>query len=257
MTKQLFASKFHDKFLNRFFKYVLSGSVKKYTSVRIGDFIPKSHIVECINSFFEAVGIKLIPGYWYGSESYQLNPEMYYSQPVEKKEFDNQAGKFIDNLLSYPLSANNKRCWCDDTPMNILYADVLSQMLDNIRIVHIYRNPLDVVASYTDSKQSWAPANPSCAAQWVKEILTKWVTLRNDIARKNYLEMKYEYLILNQEKGLKKIMDFIGLEFEEALLQIKLNSSSVGRHKSDIPNQEISQVVKTLHPILKEFDYKI
>ena len=257
MTKQLFASKFHEKALNRFFKYVLSGSVKKYTSVRMGDFIPRDYIIECINTLFEAVGIKLIPGYWYGSESYQLNPEMYYSQPVDKKVFDNQAGKFIDNLLSYPLSANNKMCWCDDTPMNILYTDVLSQMLSNIRIIHIYRNPLDVVASYVDSKQSWAPANPAYAAQWVKEILTSWVTLRNDIARENYLEVKYEYLISNQEEGLNKIMDFIGLEFEETLLQIKLNSRSVGRYISDIPKQEISQVVSTLHPILKEFDYKI
>ncbi len=255
ITNHLFDTKLHDKVLNRIFQRTFSGFGRKYATVRMGNYMPKKHVERCLDEFMSSMDIESIPGYWYGSPSYRLEPTMYYSRPLNTEIFDEEAGKFVDTLLSYPLAEKQKTCWCDDTPMNILYADILCQMLENAKILHIYRNPLDVVASYSESKQSWAPADPVYAAGWIREIFAKWIMLRNNIPNKNYLEVEYEYLIANQEEGLRKIMDFIGLEFEESLLNLKLNANSVGRYKSDIPIPKIDSIESILTPVLKEYGY--
>ncbi|SHG34996.1 Sulfotransferase family protein [Fodinibius roseus] len=254
LTRDLFMTNLPDRILNWLFVNVFSGSGKKYSNVTIKDFIPIGHIKKCLDLFLNNLGIEIISGYWYGSKSYQLKPKLYFSRPLTTNFFNKEAGKFTERLLSYPLQTTEASCWCDDTPMNILYADSFPLMFENAKVIHLFRNPLDVVASYTDLGQSWAPSNPKLAACWVVDILNRWKEIKRNLPPHCFLEVKYESLIQNQQLGLKKIMDFLELEYQNSLMNIQLHKGSVGRYKEDFSSDQLIKVKEILSQELKDFE---
>lgn len=255
LRRDLFETGLPDRILNYFFKKVFNGAGRKYAAVNLAEFIPLVHLERCLKKFTENITITQIEGHWYGSESYQVEPHMFMTKHMEATYFDKVAGKFLDELLSYPLSKNSRTCWCEDTPMNILYADVLVQMLEGARIIHIYRNPLDVVASYSDVKQKWAMKELEYSAGWIRDILNRWFNIRQSVPSDKYIEIKYEELVKDQVEGLKKITDFLNLEYEDSLMNTKLNDTAIERYKKDIPSEKLERIEQKLNPILEAYGY--
>lgn len=253
LIRELFDYGWFDKYLTLFYRKVLRGSGKRYWFSNIKKVIPKAHLEACLNRFIQDITIDTFKGSWIGSKSYRLNPVIYATRRLGEEEFDQHALKFLDHLLSYPLNDRDLRCWCDDTPVNITCADVLTRITTNPRIIHIYRNPLDVTASYT--RQRWAPTSAKHSAIWVRDLMVKWFEIRDKIAPDQLIEIRYEEFVQNQSDITKKIMEFIGLPFENSLLDIRLNKDSIGRYKKDIPTSQLSAINEILSPVLKEYKY--
>ena len=104
-----------------------------------------------------------------------------------------------------------KKCWIEKTPKNITYFDKIYKLFDKkIKLIHIVRNPLDVIHSQhpNSTKKFYVPLS-----RWKKDV---------GLAKKFEnicLTVKFETLLDNFNFEIKKILNFLNLPFDERLLK--------------------------------------
>ena len=72
----------------------------------------------------------------------------------------------------------------DDNTFNHLYAGELVRLVPNSLIVHMYRDPRDVVASYI--KQRWSPTELDQSIDYYCSIMQKWSEIRGTIPAEKF-----------------------------------------------------------------------
>lgn len=226
----------------------------RYHSLRIDDVLPEGHVKQTLSTFIDGITLDGRAGRWYGSPAYTQMPALYVTEPVGRDCIMHKAGEFVDKLLSYPLKGEDA-AWCDDTPINVLYARQIVEMLPTARLIHIYRDPRDVIASYADQRQLWAPNELEACAKWVVAIMHRWWKIRKTLPANQYIEMRYEDLVSEQKRHLKKVINFAGFEFEGGLMDIELTNKSIGRYKRDIPSSKRQEIVSALQSVMEEYNY--
>lgn len=254
LLEELWSDDLYQRVKSSVFVRAVGGTPRRYDGVDLSEVIPRHHCHRMLDKFIDSLATAR-SGRWYGSPSYQRNPTMYVTTPQCTDELYARAGQFVDGLLSYPLQEDGKTCWCDDTPINVLNANEIARMFDHPRLIHLYRDPRDVVASYADEQQAWGPDNPAAAATWVLEIMRKWWTQRDEMPAHSFLEVRYEDLVRRQSAQMRDIADFLGVRMEESLTSVELRKTSIGRHKRDLPPEVRSKVASIVQPILDEYGY--
>jgi hypothetical protein len=104
--------------------------------------------------------------------------------------------------------------WGDKTPGYVKSMREIQGYLPEARFIHLIRDGRDVALSVL--KQNWGPQSIEAAAE-------KW---RSRVNRGRsqapylgfYLEVRFEDLVLDTERELRRICDFIELDFDEAML---------------------------------------
>ena len=119
--------------------------------------------------------------------------------------------------------------YVDKLPVNYLYAPLIAAALPNARIIHIVRDPLDsCVSSY---KQLFADAyyhsydQEEMARHHVRyrKLMDQWRSVLGD----RMLDVVYEDVVGSLEENAKKIIDFIGLEWQDACLDFHDQAGAV------------------------------
>jgi sulfotransferase family protein len=183
--------------------------------------------------------------------------------------------------LSYIMStvyenyakSKNKILWGDKTPSFFRMIPVLSKLFPNAKYIHIYRDGRDVYLSWQAIDKT--KRNISLIAlEWVYKLKRARKDLEN-IDSKKVIEVKYESLVSKPEENLKKICNFISIEYEETMLDFWKSSnqfigahhsklinspvslSSVAKWKKKLSNRQISKFEIIAGKILKENGYEI
>lgn len=120
----------------------------------------------------------------------------------------------------------------DKFPGNFLYAGFIARALPNARIVCLRRNPMDTILSnfrnlfavgsrYYDYSYDLA----EIAAYYVRfdRLMAFWRDRLGD----RLLELRYEDLIADQERGTRTLLAHCGLEWDDACLSFHSNSAPV------------------------------
>lgn len=170
-----------------------------------------------------------------------------FTQNSRWMDFQISPEKFLQRLKGYSIltvpivmdefydcftEVSNKLRWGDNTPT---YSEILPQITKiwpNAYVIHIFRDGRGVATSWR--KVFWGPKNiEESAFLWRKRINK----CREDSKLcKNYLEIKYESLILYPEEKLREICEFIEEPFEKKMLAYyKLDGRN--RYLSMIKNQ--------------------
>ena len=253
LLRYMWREPLHHMALSVFYQFLLHGAGREYRFIDLSKVIPRSHCKTTLADLVDKITLDRAAGYWLGSRAYEARPEMYVTRRFDEDELYPILGTFVDELLSYPLRGTPQTVWCDDTPINIMNADRIAQMLDSARLVHLYRDPRDVVASYADPAQTWAPDDPELSAVWVREIMMHWLQVRDRIPDEQYIEIRYEDLVGDQERHLREITRFVGLDYDASMMDIQLTDQSVGRYKTDFSPAQLSAVEEQVAPILESF----
>ncbi len=106
--------------------------------------------------------------------------------------------------------------WGDKTPLYCMNLDTIRKVLPEARFIHIIRDGRDVALSLRKMWFSPGWEIETQAAHW-KECVLK---ARHDGANSSdYLEVRYEDLILKTRETLNKICRFIDLYYDETMLR--------------------------------------
>jgi hypothetical protein len=111
----------------------------------------------------------------------------------------------------------------DKTPEYLTQVPLLTELFPGAKFVHIVRDPRDYVISM---RKAWGKSLLRAAYRWKAWIRKFGVDVR--ALSVDYVEVRYEDLLSAPRPTLQKICDFLGVEFEAAMLTLDKPSENLG-----------------------------
>jgi hypothetical protein len=114
---------------------------------------------------------------------------------------------------------HGKRRWGDKTPMYVKRMAAIEGVLPEARFVHLIRDGRDIALSRDERRAGRGLDGPP-----VDRVARRWKRRIRDARRQapglsHYLEVRYEDLVLDTEPVLRRVCDFIELDFDPAMLR--------------------------------------
>lgn len=189
--------------------------------------------------------------------------ELYNFSIALKRQLNSTSNEFIDSdfinrlgevdlaalgreyIASTDYLLAGKRYLVDKLPLNILYAGLIMAALPEAKIVCLDRNPLDTIASnyrqlfsFHDSTFGYTLNLEDTARYYVefKRLVEFWQNLYPN----NFYVINYEALVGNPTDESKALLDFCGLEWEAACLNVEKNTKPVATASAVQVRQPIS-----------------
>jgi tetratricopeptide (TPR) repeat protein len=195
-----------------------------------------------------------------------------------KKLSFKERGELYDKAISALAKANGKsnvKRVVDKMPGNYFWAGVIPFILPNAKIVHTQRHPLDnclsVYRIFFPDGMPWSYdlTNLGKVYRAYYEHMTYWETA---LPENMMITVNYEVLIADFENQAKRIINHVGLPWDEACLKFHENdrqvktaslnqvrkpiyNTSVGRWKKY--EEYLKPLIKELGPLITEYEDKI
>jgi hypothetical protein len=174
---------------------------------------------------------------------------------------------FFTSFLRFYAEANGKRRCGEKSPGHALFTETLCQWYPDAFIVHILRDPRDVVASLVRM-----PRQPNSvltnANTWLRLNLGAWRARQTP----RYLPVRYEELVTHPEEELRRICAFIGEEYSSAMLverpdcqspnawlrraQEPVTTTRIGKWREELTADQIALIEWKVGPHMHGFGYE-
>jgi len=200
------------------------------------------------------------------------NIEQILNEVKLKMEIENECTyeKFYRYVLEEFAKSKKANRFGEKTPPNIRYIKQLFEMFPNSKIIHIVRDPRDVIAS--SIKMHWIANDVVInVLKWKCEILYS-----KQFSKKNsYMEVLYEELIYNPEEQLRNICVFIGEEYDSKMMEYyktaksyvknepwkvgtnkPANTSAIGRWKRELNKGQVFIIEQIVGSQMDKFGYE-
>ena len=187
-----------------------------------------------------------------GSEGGVKNNIMYYASP-DKGQAKIAIQEFLEKCHNAVIKKGSQNRFIEDNTWSILFARDLLDLVPEGQMIHIVRDPRDVISSYQNQK--WTPNKVEYLVVYYRDILKKWQQQRSMIDPSKYLEIRFEDLISEPEHTLSRICDRIGLQMESQLLNTDLSRNNIGRHKTALSRKDIDYIENELSELGAEYNY--
>ncbi len=189
---------------------------------------------------------------WVGLER-GSSQNMYYAPPWNRNLLINILREFLVNIMQDVTGKQNKSHYLEKNTWNILCFDNILEILPEAKMLHIYRDPRDVVASFV--KQTWMPSSVEQSAIIYRDLYFKWQNVKSTISNNTFYECSLESLVDDTEDITRKICTFWGLQYYPELIDFDLSKSHHGRWRKDFSKQEITHVETILADPLNQLGY--
>lgn len=171
------------------------------------------------------------------------------------------------SLLQYYADLQQKPRWGEKTPQHAFFAETLCDWYPGAVILHLVRDPRDVVASLQRMPFGFTSAILN-ARTW----LACNRAARQSRHRPGYLEVRYESLVLQPERELERICAAIGEKFTPRMLEAEqpasvealetdrylapLTTDRLGKWREQLTPHQAELVEWTIGTGLEEFGYR-
>lgn len=128
------------------------------------------------------------------------------------------AETFLDRFMTAAARAQGKPRWLEKTPGNITQSDRILRHWPDARIVHIVRDPRDIYGSLREAKKWDVPE--AFASRWCVMFAGEAAGLQSGALNpRSYLAVRYEQLVTDPERLIRRILDFLGEPWDAAAAQ--------------------------------------
>ncbi len=166
-----------------------------------------------------------IAEYWHGDAVGAI--EDFYNGFADKKEdYERELRKFFLALYE-KYAGNGDKYFLEKTPRNSLICDDIMRIFPDAKFIFLWRNPLAIASSILSR---W------CHGKW--KIMTYNIDLYKGLRtllktfiknRDNVFSLNYENLIQSPEKEVKRICEYLEIDFEENMLRSFYDTPLEGR----------------------------
>ena len=181
---------------------------------------------------------------------------------------------YLNRARKTGLFKDEAKFFTDKMPLNEMHMGLISLLFPQSPVVHVLRHPLDVVLSVYSNHLTHGYF---CAAQL--ESIAQHYNLVADLVQHyqqnlklRYLPIRYEEMVTDQEAQVRKLLDFIGVEFDPRCLSFeqntryartasyaqvteKLYDRSRYRYRSYI--KHLTPVVDIMRPVIERLGYQV
>ena len=220
---------------------------------------------------------------------HKRSPELYVEQATSlanlffKENVD--AWDAYLYFVNYKTYENGKSISCEDLPGNIFKLNQLFQKFNDIKVIHIVRDPRDVLLSqknrhlrrkmggtYVSKKESlrvWANYHPFVISRLWKNAVTSAI----NIDHKNILTIHFEDLLAKPEDVLKSVCIHARIPYESNMLHVPQVGSSTQKddpskmgvdaarsgawERGGLSNAEIAICEKVNSMIMQKLNYRL
>ena len=126
------------------------------------------------------------------------------------------AAEMIDRLHRLYLRTHGKSRWGQKTPRFVRYGELLLSTFPEARFVHMIRDPRAVARSLVRSEVHRSTVLHA-AQRWVTDVSAGLDLERNHPDK--VLRLRYESMVSEPEVELRRVCDFLDLEFVERMLR--------------------------------------
>lgn len=190
-------------------------------------------------------------GYWVGMHAFESSQISFSDRARE--DVRKACARFLEAVAADVCAAQSAKAHLEKNTWSILCWDRTLEVLPQARLVHIVRDPRDVVSSY--SGQSWVPSDPVHAARILASIMGRWAEIKSLVPASSYHEVRLEDLTADPEREFRKICEFWELEWSPVLLNTRLSPASFGRWRSDLSADHAGAASQILAPVIQEYGY--
>lgn len=137
-------------------------------------------------------------------------------------DMDRLASRYLE-AVSYKLG--DEPYFIEKLPENFLYLGFIAKAFPHAKIVHLKRRPMDACfAMYKQPYFRFAYTLDDVGRFYVayEGLMRHWCSILGDRIR----EVQYEDLVVDSEHEIRRLLDYIGLEFEAACLAPEENEAS-------------------------------
>jgi len=138
----------------------------------------------------------------------------------------------IINQYGKEVNKSNFDLWINHTPENIRYIDTLMKLFPDAKFIHLVRDGRAVYNSWLST--DWGPNTAIKAAHSWLESISFGLAAESFLGESLIKRIRYEDLILNSEKTIKDICDFLNIDYQEDMLEgkgFKVPSYTICQHK--------------------------
>jgi tetratricopeptide (TPR) repeat protein len=126
------------------------------------------------------------------------------------------------NVRKYLGETNRDQVVIDKLPLNLIQLALVRRLFPEARILVALRDPRDVCLScfthFFEANQAMAYFNDlESTAEFYQSVMDLWLHYRTTLEL-NYLEYRYEDLIEDPESTLRRILQFLGVTWDERVL---------------------------------------
>ena len=190
-------------------------------------------------------------------------------------------GDGIRSVFDLYAANQGKPRWGDKTPVYAAHMALIQRLLPEARFIHIIRDGRDVSLSALPLMRRHDPSATieDAAHYWVRRVRG---TRRQGAKVREYLEVRYESIVLDAEPELRRICEFADLVWHPSVLHYyapphrgdddvgktprpakatRVNqppdASRVQRWRSDMSSEDLSRVEAIAGPLLSELGYSL
>ncbi|NQV53853.1 MAG: sulfotransferase [Flavobacteriales bacterium] len=206
-----------------------------------------------IDAFINDIRLFSYSGVWPGSKENVEQNEMYFAPPMNASSLQPVVAQFIQACTDAIRKEQGKHIFQEDNTHNLLVAHDLLSLVPSGKMLHIVRDPRDVISSL--QTQRWAPTHLDHLLPWYAGVMDTWREQRSSIDPDRYLEIRFEDLVQDPQGVLTKVCAFVGITLEADMLEIDLSAHHIGRYKDSFNGEEISRLNTALRSYMAEYDY--
>ncbi len=190
---------------------------------------------------------------WPGAEANQVDYQMDFGPRLSKGELAGILSSFLAKCFNAICEQQGKAHYLEDNTHNILFAANLKAIIPTLKLVHVVRDPRDVISSLT--QQKWAPNELQQAILWYKEVMQQWESQKAQLNAEDYLEVRFEDILANPEEEVQRICAFGEVEFEASMMSVAFDQPNKGRYKESFSPKEIERLNSELKTVLERYGY--
>ncbi|NJK39988.1 MAG: sulfotransferase [Oscillatoriales cyanobacterium RM2_1_1] len=165
-------------------------------------------------------------------------------------------------MLQNLAREQNKTILIEKTPDHIYYIESIEKFLPHARFIHLIRSGADVIASLYEVThkypEPWGGARniDVCINDWLRAIAAS----EKYLPASNHIGVRYEQLLQEPEVVLKKLCEFIGIEFSQQMIlnyrseAEKLSLDNAGRQVSQsFASRNSQKFYQVFNPIEQQY----
>jgi hypothetical protein len=155
--------------------------------------------------------------------------------PDDWRSMPRDIAAIFDRIFSDFAGRQGKSRWCEKSPQHVQHLALLHQVFPSAKFIHVVRDGRANAASF---HRRWRRSPYLTIYRW-KQVVRAG---RSDGQRLpgQYLEVQYEELTRDPEAWMRRICEFLGLQFEPAVLESRMPQSTERGTKGKITVRKAS-----------------